>query len=320
MHRLLYGKTPDGDEGERLTGGAPPVFPFHYGREAEQYTFYRVPKILFTSPVFKTLSAEAKLLYGIMLDRMQLSIRNGWLDEEGKVYIYFTIEKIMEALACGNKKAGRLLSELDDRNGIGLVTRVRQGLGKPDKLFIHKCISAELLNGTFQKCQKDISGDAVSTGTEVSEGHTNNTDISDTEFSENQSIIYQEPQWMENDTAEYEAYRVYFEEQLSFEQLVQEFPFDKDSLYEILELLVETVCSNRKFIRIAGDDKPIQIVKSRLLKLNSEHIRYVLKCMKDTTSRIRNIRQYLLAALYNAPATISNYYSALVNHDMYGGG
>lgn len=174
--------------------------------------------------------------------------------------------------------------------------------------------------GTFQKCQKDISGDAVLTGAEVSEGHTNNTDISDTEFSENQSIIYQEPQWMENDTAEYEAYRVYFEEQLSFEQLVQEFPFDKDSLYEILELLVETVCSNRKFIRIAGDDKPIQIVKSRLLKLNSEHIRYVLKCMKDTTSRIRNIRQYLLAALYNAPATISNYYSALVNHDMYGGG
>ena len=90
-----------------------PSFPFHYGQEAEQYTFYRVPKLLFTEPVFAKLSTDAKLLYGLLLDRMQLSIRNHWIDETGKVYIYFTVESIMEALACGNKKAGQLLAELD---------------------------------------------------------------------------------------------------------------------------------------------------------------------------------------------------------------
>lgn len=117
-----------------------PSFPFHYGQEAEQYTFYRVPKLLFTEPVFAKLSTDAKLLYGLLLDRMQLSIRNHWIDETGKVYIYFTVESIMEALACGNKKAGQLLAELDDKRGIGLITRVRQGQGKPDKILDRKSV------------------------------------------------------------------------------------------------------------------------------------------------------------------------------------
>lgn len=126
--------------------------------------------------------------------------------------------------------------------------------------------------------------------------------------------------WMEDGTKEYEEYREYFMEQLYMDSLLADYPFEKETLYEILELLVETVCSRRKTIRIAGDDKPAQIVKSRLMKLNGEHIRYVMACMKENTTKVRNIRQYLLAALYNAPATISNYYAALVNHDLYGGG
>ena len=105
-------------------------FPFHYGQEAEQYSYYRVPKILFTEPMFQKLSTDAKLLYGLFLDRMQLSIKNGWIDENGRVFIYFTVENIMAAFLCGNKKAGQLLAELDDKHGIGLITRVRQGLGK----------------------------------------------------------------------------------------------------------------------------------------------------------------------------------------------
>ena len=84
--------------------------------------------------------------------------------------------------------------------------------------------------------------------------------------------------------------------------------------------MLDTVCSSKRLIRIGGEEMPKDIVKSRLLKLNSEHIRYVLDCMGENTTRVRNIRQYLLTTLYNAPVTISNYYSALVNHDMYGGG
>lgn len=295
-----------------------PSFPFHYGQEAEQYVFYRVPKLLFTEPVFAKLSTDAKLLYGLLLDRMQLSMRNGWLDESGKVYIYFTVESVMEALACGNKKAGQLLAELDDKRGIGLITRVRQGLGKPDKIFVHKCVLPEMLKGHLQKCQNDMSGSVKMTCLDMSKGHANKTERNNTEYNDTQSI-YQAEQ-MEDGTKEYEEYREYFMEQLWMDALLAEYPLEQETLYEILELLVETVCSKRKTIRIAGDDKPAQIVKSRLMKLNEEHIRYVMDCMKENTTKIRNIRQYLLAALYNAPATISSYYAALVNHDLYGGG
>ena len=103
-------------------------FPFHYGQEAESYTFYRVPKILFTAEAFDHLSTDAKLLYGILLDRMQLSVKNSWIDADGKVFIYYPRQCICDALTCGNKKAGQLLAELDDRHGIvGFAAPLFQG-------------------------------------------------------------------------------------------------------------------------------------------------------------------------------------------------
>ena len=153
--------------------GSASRFPFHYGNEAETYTFYRIPKVLFTEPVFAGLSTEAKLLYGLLIDRMQISIRNGWLDEAGRVFIYYTIEAVMEALSCGNKKAGALLSELDDKKGIGLISRVRQGLGKPDRIYVHKCVLPEMSEGHFQTCQNDTSGDVEDTALDMSKEHAN---------------------------------------------------------------------------------------------------------------------------------------------------
>ena len=123
----------------------------------------------------------------------------------------------------------------------------------------------------------------------------------------------------ETDTDQMELYRDLIKENISYDLLCQDMPYDVDRLNEIVELMAETVCSTRKQIRVSGSDYPAQAVKSRLLKLNSEHIRFVFDCLKDNTTKIRNIRQYLLAVLYNAPATIGNYYSALVNHDLYGG-
>ena len=117
------------------SGNCKLVFPFHYGSESESYAFYRVPKALFESEVFRPLSTDAKLLYGLLNDRMDLSRKNGWVDEEGKVYIYFTRQSVMEALDCGNKKAGKLFAELDDKNGIGLITRTRQGTENTKLLF-----------------------------------------------------------------------------------------------------------------------------------------------------------------------------------------
>lgn len=111
-------------------------FNYFNGMEAEQYSFYRIPKILFTEECFRQLSCEAKVLYGLLLDRMGLSIKNQWMDEKNRVYIIFTVEDIMELLNCGKQKAIRCLAELDTEKGIGLVEKKRLGLGKPNVIFV----------------------------------------------------------------------------------------------------------------------------------------------------------------------------------------
>ena len=119
---------------------------------------------------------------------------------------------------------------------------------------------------------------------------------------------------------ERESYRELILENIEYDCLIQNHHLDRNRLDELVELMVDTVCSNREMIRIAGDDYPAEVVKSRFLKLDSSHIEYVLDRMRENTTYVRNIKKYLLAALYNAPATIDSYYTSLVSHDMYGGG
>ena len=115
-----------------------------------------------------------------------------------------------------------------------------------------------------------------------------------------------------------DVYREIIKENIGYDYLMSDLPYDHDRLEEILELLVETVCSTKKYIRVAGSDYPAEVVRSRLLKLDMEHIKFVFDCFKENTTKIRNIKQYLLTTLYNAPTTIGNYYSALVQHDLHG--
>ena len=119
---------------------------------------------------------------------------------------------------------------------------------------------------------------------------------------------------------ERESYRELILENIEYDYLIQNHQLDRDRLDELVELMVDTVCSNREMIRIAGDDYPAEVVKSRFLKLNSSHIEYVLDRMRENTTYVRNIKKYLLAALYTAPATIDSYYTSLVSPDMYGSG
>ena len=120
---------------------------YFYGDEAEQFTYFRIPRLLITSPRFKGLSTEAKLLYGMMLDRMGLSTKNGWHDQDGRVFVYYTIEEICKDLHCGSEKAVKLVSELDggkDRAGISLIERKRQGQGKPTKIYVKRFTTREV--------------------------------------------------------------------------------------------------------------------------------------------------------------------------------
>ena len=117
----------------------------------------------------------------------------------------------------------------------------------------------------------------------------------------------------------FEIYREIIKENIDYDILIQDMKFDGDRLNEIVDLMLETVCTRRKTIRIAGDDYPAELVKAKFMKLDAEHIRFVLDCMKENTTKIRNIKQYLRAVLFNAPSTIGNYYTSLVAHDMASG-
>ena len=283
---------------------------YFYGPQAEQFAFYRIPKALFTDPAFRSISTDAKALYGLLLDRMNLSARNDWLDEQGRVYIVFTVEEIMESLACGNKKAVGLLRELEV--GAGLIERRRQGLGKPNLIYVKNFIK-----GNFLKCPNDTSVSVQSTVHDVSKGHGNKTDKNYTDLSETDPFLSGAAAGMETEGKDDRTlYQEYFSRQINFEALIAGHPDDEDMLREMLELLVDTVCSKRRFIRIAGDDKPAEVVKAQLMKLNGDHLRFVLMCLKENTTQVRNMRQYLLATLYNAPMTMHSSYAARVQHDF----
>ena len=169
-------------------------------------------------------------------------------------------------------------------------------------------------------------GNPAQLNTKKSSNQGLNTDLSNTEVSNPiRSNPYEdEPQaadGMGTDTrSAREIYREIILENIEYRHLVQNNQIDRERLDELVELIVDTVCSARKTIRIAGDDYPAGVVKSRFMKLDSSHIEYVLSSMQENTTYVRNIKKYLLAALYNAPSTISSYYTSLVNHDLYGGG
>ena len=295
------------------------MYDYFYGAQADQFSFIRIPTVLFSQEQFKNISPEAKVLYGILLKRMDLSAKNGWFDDQGRVYIICTLEEIMETLNCGNQKAVKLMDELEGK--IGLIERKRQGLGKPNLIYVKNfiCPVDKVDNSApshFLKCDNHTSGDVKITLQEVRKSHGSNTDNSNTDMSHTENPIY--PGRDADGMAERRSYENYFREAIEFDFLLQQYPYDRETLQQILDLLVDTVCTRREYIRVASDDKPREVVKSRFMKLNSSHIRYVMDCMKENTTDVRNIRQYLLAALYNAPSTISPYYQSKVNHDFYG--
>lgn len=410
-------------------------FDYFTGMEAEQYSFYRVPKVLFTESCFKTLSCEAKVLYGLMLDRMSLSIKNRWLDSEDRVYIIFTVEEIAELMNCGTQKAVKLVKELDSSNGIGLIEKKRLGLGKPNVIYVknfmirevpdqkptgncadlqseqedHKKIAdlqskqkrhkecADLQQeaenkgktGISLNCENHHSGVVKTTiqdygesqfqnsenhnsrmvettnpefpesqfknsenhhsriveitNPECPKSQSNNTDINNTDFSENEysDIESSETDFNETDNIlsnlshlsvrktagmidmveEMEAYRKIIRENISYECFEDSRYRQQEEVDELVELMVEVmVMPDNSTVRIGGVDKPVVIVKNRFMKVEHGHIEYVVGCLEKNTSKVGNIRAYLLTTLYNSTMTIENYYRAEVNHDMYGGG
>ena len=370
-------------------------FDYYRGMEAEQYTFYRIPKVLFTAECFKALSCEAKVLYGLLLDRMSLSIKNRWFDEEDRVYIIFTVEDVMELLNCSRQKAIKNLAELDSEKGIGLIEKKRLGLGKPNVIYVKNFIIKEspeqeekepenagntqkyenhtsrsmenelpevpksyfkeyenqtsgsmknrlleVPESNFKKCENHTSRSMENRLLEVPKSYSNNTDInntdlSDTEFSNTEyrktdlndtepgvSVIYPNPIQSNlsiSGTApdvmeEMDAYRDIIREHISYECFQDGRYHRREDVDELVELMVEVMMlPDNGTVRIAGVEKPVAVVKNRFMKLEHGHIEYILTCLGANTTKVGNIKAYLLTTLYNAPLTISNYYTAEVN-------
>ena len=283
-------------------------YDYFYGQSGELFSYYRIPKALFQDSRFRQLSTDAKTLYGILLDRMSLSVKNGWLDEQNRVFIIFTIEDVKRALCCADNKATKLLRELEK---FGLIERKRRGLGKPSLVYV-KNFSAESSKESVKNRDNDDSGTVQNTLQDPAKLRCNKTERNNTEVSDTDPIYSDENDWMSK-RAQLEEY---FSQSLEVELLLRLCPDDEDTLYQIMNLLVDTCATNRKTLRIAGDDKPAEVVRSRFMKLNADHIHFVLKCLAENSSPIRNMKQYLLASLYNAPTTMQLFYQNQTNHDL----
>lgn len=304
-------------------------FEYFYGGQAESFSFYRIPRQLVTGAEFRHLSTEAKLLYGMMLDRMGLSARNGWFDDFDRVYIYYTIDEIMEDLCCGHNKAVRLLAELD-KKGVGLIERKKQGQGKPTMIYVKQFVetvsnapkgkstpprlpktgSQEDSKEEVQTSQNETSRLPESGSAEFPKRETNYTDTSKTEKSYTDPSIH--PSYcpkMERAVIEADV-----REQIDYPRLAESYPYDDPD--SILELICDVLCSTSDTIRIANENIPTPKVQERYRRLDFEHVTYVMDSLRETTTKIKNIRGYLLTALYYAPITIGPYYAAAVRHDF----
>ena len=296
---------------------------FYLENEAEQFVFYKIPKLLFKDKRYSKISSDAKLLYALLLDRMSLSKKNGWVDEEKRVYIYFSVREIMEEFDIGTEKCTKIMSELDDVKGCGLIHRKKQGQGKPAKIYVMKYTSENEENAENPDFRKSKNKTFENQNSKVSESekqefrnskcnynNKNNTENNDNDFNHINPIL------SGPDISERKQYEEIIRENIDYDILAQN-NTDVD-IDGIVEIMLDAVCSKREYIAVNCDEIPKEVVKSRLLKLNSEHIEYVIECLKKNTTKIENIKSYLLTALYNSYTTIDHYYRAEVNHDMYG--
>ncbi len=305
---------------------------YFYGSESEEFIYFKIPRLLITDQKFKHVSTDAKLLYGMLLDRMGLSAKNDWYDDYGRVYIYYTVDEICGDMCCGRDKAMKLLAELDQKKGIGLVERVKQGQGRPTKLYVkrfttrtappeptppspdHFMPCPEVEKNHPKTSEKSTSRRRKKPPQEVEKIDPNHTKGNQTDFNHpDPSIFPPKPPGGAMGMDRYEL-REEVKANIDFENLRRAHPYDDvDSL---LELMVDVLGSTAPTLRIAGENLPVETVKRRFRTLDSAHIEYIIEAMSQTTTKINNIRAYLLTALYNAPVTMGPYYSAAVRHDF----
>ena len=304
-------------------------FDYYYGAEAEQFTFVRVPRIFFTDMEhFGTLSTDAKILYSLLLERMSLSRKNNWIDEENRVFIIFKIEEIEDKLNCGHEKACNILKELDDENGIGLISKRRRGMGQPAIIYVKNFVVKDDQQPEHEQRSPETGSQEVGKSEvltsenqtsiipknrlpEVRKLESNYIENNYTEKSyiEDQSIHLSAAEQKNSDKMDKidrTAAEVSVKEQIDYDDLMSHKDETVRSMVEeIKDLIVDVLCGERNIFN-GGQRVSDETAKSAFRKLTSEHIWYVLQNIENYSGTIKRIDRFLLTALYNAVYTMTN--------------
>lgn len=321
-------------------------FDYYYGAESEQFSFVRVPRVLFTDKEhFGNLSNEAKLLYGLLLERMSLSRKNNWIDKHNRVYIIFPVEEIEESLDVGHEKALNLLKELDDQSGIGLVKKKRRGLGLPSILYVKNFIVKgeqntdhvptsrstenefqEVGKPDFKKSENQTSANQKNRLLEVRNSDSNNIDINNTDMSYtyDQSINLPRTDFqnfspgadglidgIDRSTVEEEV-----KKQIDYDCLISHPDSSVVQMAEeIKDLMVDVLCGERSVVS-EGKRVSEETAKSAYGKITFEHVQYVLQSLVNYPEKISRIDRFLTTSLFNSVYTLTNATFAGFEHDM----
>lgn len=292
-------------------------FDYFYGNEAEQFTFYRIPKILITSPHFKKISDSAKLLYGLMLDRMSLSIRNGWLDDDNRAYIFFTTNDVMEQMCCGTEKATKMLTELDSEKGIGLIERVKQGQGKPAIIYLKKFYELE---DTARSTKLSEIESLEFRKSKCNYNNINNTDINyiypinQDNYNIQNSDTKTEEEWIDRYTKTVDEIKT----QIDYDYLINH--AECDIVDEVVNIMAEVMTVYRPKYKIEGDFIEYNAVVNKFRQITAQKLEICLLAYSRKIQRIKNPKAYWISTLYNIPLTSGIVLQNMINSDIYESG
>lgn len=297
-------------------------FDYYYQNQVEQFQFIMIPRVMYASKEFEGLSYAAKLLYGLLRDKCSLSAKNNWVDENGRVYIIYTISDIMRDMCMSEKMAVQYLKELET---FGLVEKKRRGLGMPNLLFVKSFVADD-----ESKCGNDDSEGSSRTIEKASCGTTqkgslrlsdmvvqdlpdatnNNTNIIHTELNHTESN-HTNPNAL-GMVEQVNGMREIISNHICYEELLDNHPSDLGLIDGIRELITDVLMLKTETVVIAKQELPVRLVQQKFIRLQYAHVEYVIDWLKEHPVKIANPRKYLLALLYNASESMDAYYTAEV--------
>lgn len=319
---------------------------FFMETEEEQFSFVRMPRALIKDTQLRSLSSRAKQLYSLMLDRTVLSKKNGWCDEEGKIYICYRYTDIMDDLDCARGTCAKSIKELEEA---GLIETERHGQGKPNRIYVKRIVIAEDPEKKFvgedddnNVCPEVQKLDFTTTEETISKDSAVEADSQKFNIQTFRSLETELPEVQNLDTsytknnynnhnytnpinpsisvagAENSNLQQVIRKNIDYDAWMARASYaDKGTLECLFQIICDVVCVSRPTIRIGQTTYPYQSVRDRFFQIRSDHIEYVLECLKRTTTEIRDIWSYLLQALYRSTITIDGYYQQAVQHDLF---